>query len=32
MGRPTVYEFAGGHDAFLAIAAGTTERCIADPS
>ena len=26
-----MYEFAGGDDAFLALAAATTERCIADP-
>jgi hemoglobin len=31
MTRPTIYEFAGGHDAFLALAAATTARCIADP-
>jgi hemoglobin len=31
VGRPSIYEFAGGHDAFLALAAATTERCIADP-
>ncbi len=30
-GRPSIYEFAGGDDAFLALAAATTERCIADP-
>ena len=29
--RPSPYEFAGGHDAFLAPAAAVTERCIADP-
>jgi hemoglobin len=29
--RPSLYEFAGGRDAFLALAAATTERCIADP-
>jgi len=29
--RPTIYEFAGGDDAFLALAAAVTERCIADP-
>jgi hemoglobin len=28
---PTLYEFAGGHDAFLALAAAVTERCIEDP-
>lgn len=26
-----MYEFAGGADAFLALAAATTERCIEDP-
>lgn len=31
MTRPTIYEFAGGADAFLALAAATTERCIEDP-
>ncbi|HKW07453.1 MAG TPA: oxidoreductase [Candidatus Dormibacteraeota bacterium] len=31
MGRPSIYEFAGGHDAFLALAAAVTERCIEDP-
>lgn len=31
MTRPSLYEFAGGDDAFLALAAATTERCIADP-
>jgi hemoglobin len=31
MKRPSLYEFAGGDDAFLALAAATTERCIADP-
>ena len=31
MARPSLYEFAGGHDAFLALAAATTERCTADP-
>ena len=30
MGRPTIYEFAGGEQAFLALAAATTERCLAD--
>ncbi len=29
--RPSLYEFAGGHDAFLALAAATHERCLADP-
>ena len=29
--RTSVYEFAGGHDAFLALATATTHRCIADP-
>lgn len=31
MTRPSIYEAAGGHDAFLALAAAVTERCIADP-
>ena len=31
MTKPSLYEFAGGHDAFLALAAAVTERCIADP-
>ena len=31
MTRSTLYEFAGGHDAFLALAAACTERCIHDP-
>ena len=31
MDRPSVYEFAGGQDAFLALATATTHRCIADP-
>lgn len=31
MDRPSIYEFAGGDRAFLALAAATTERCIADP-
>jgi len=31
MTRPSVYEFAGGHDAFLALADATTKRCLADP-
>ena len=31
MARPSIYEFAGGHDAFLALAEATTKRCIADP-
>ncbi len=31
MARPTLYEFAGGDDALLALAAATTERCVADP-
>lgn len=31
MKRPSLYEFAGGDEAFLALAAATTERCIADP-
>ena len=31
MSRPSIYEAAGGHDAFLALAAAVTERCIEDP-
>jgi hemoglobin len=31
MTQPSLYEFAGGDDAFLALAAATTERCIEDP-
>ena len=31
MTRPTLYEFAGGHDAMLALAAACTERCLLDP-
>lgn len=31
MSRPTLYEFAGGRDAFLALAAACTERCMQDP-
>ena len=29
--RPTLYEFAGGDDAFLALARAHHERCLADP-
>ncbi|SFW84604.1 group II truncated hemoglobin [Amycolatopsis australiensis] len=29
--RPTLYEFAGGDAAFLALAAAHHERCLADP-
>src|SRR2546427_8526427 len=29
--RPSLYEFAGGERAFLALAAATHERCLADP-
>jgi hemoglobin len=29
--RPTLYEFAGGDDAFLALAHAHHERCLADP-
>ena len=29
--RPTLYEFAGGDDAFLALAAAHHVRCLADP-
>lgn len=31
MPRPSIYEFAGGEQAFLALAAATHERCLADP-
>lgn len=31
MARPSIYEFAGGEDAFLALAAATHERCLQDP-
>jgi len=31
MTRPSIYEFAGGAEAFLALAAATHERCLADP-
>ena len=31
MARPSLYEFAGGADAFIALAAATHERCLADP-
>ncbi len=31
MSRPSIYEFAGGQNAFLALAAATTERCLEDP-
>jgi hemoglobin len=31
MATASLYEFAGGGDAFLALAAATTERCIEDP-
>ena len=31
MDRPSIYEFAGGDHAFVALAAATTERCIEDP-
>ena len=31
MTRQSLYQFAGGDDAFLALAAAVTERCIADP-
>ena len=30
MSRPSIYEAAGGHEAFLALAAAVTERCIED--
>ena len=29
--RPTLYEFAGGDDAFLALATAHNARCLADP-
>ena len=29
--RPTIYEFAGGHEAFVALAAALHERCVDDP-
>ena len=31
MSRASLYEFAGGDDAFIALAAATHERCLADP-
>lgn len=31
VGRPSIFDFAGGEQAFLALAAATTERCVADP-
>jgi hemoglobin len=31
MTRPSIYEFAGGEQAFLALAAATHERCLQDP-
>jgi len=31
MTKPSVFEFAGGDDAFLALAAAFHERCLADP-
>jgi hemoglobin len=31
MGRPTIFEFAGGDQAFLALAAAHHERCLEDP-
>ena len=31
MARPSIYEFAGGEQAFLALAAATHERCLQDP-
>jgi hemoglobin len=31
MQRPSIYEFAGGGPAFLALATATNERCLADP-
>jgi len=29
--RPTIYEFAGGYEAFVALAAALHERCVRDP-
>ena len=31
MARPSIYDFAGGHRAFLALAAAHHERCLQDP-
>lgn len=31
MARPSIFEFAGGEDAFLALAAAHHERCLQDP-
>jgi len=31
MARPSIYEFAGGDGAFLALATAMHERCLADP-
>jgi len=31
MPRPSIFEFAGGEEAFLALAAATHERCLQDP-
>ena len=31
MTRPSLYEFAGGDEAFIALAAATHERCLQDP-
>ena len=31
MARPSIFEFAGGEPAFLALAAALHERCLADP-
>jgi hemoglobin len=31
MARPTIFEYAGGEPAFLALAAAHHERCLADP-
>ena len=31
MARPSLYEYAGGEQAFLALAAATHERCLQDP-
>jgi hemoglobin len=31
MARPSMFEFAGGEEAFLALAAAHHERCLQDP-
>lgn len=30
-GRPSIFEYAGGHEAFLALAAAHHQRCLDDP-